>query len=393
MRCLFLLTITTTAAMVSMAQLETKRSIKDCPPFGCVLSAQDVHYNTDDIKSALKELRQTNRIDKSIDNLLSDCSSDTAATLTLKGYKGGPLSQQINQDRAFVVERFHDEGILVGAFDGHAPRGELVSDFVQTQLPILLSEKLSLIRKGDDAVQATVQCLIDTFIELDEKAPAEESGGCTATVVLTLHNKVYLANAGDSQSFLVAYRPSTSEAQVIAITREDKPDLPDERERVEAAGGTVYISEWEDESSRVVAYNSKGVASGLAMSRSIGDWDFGKVGVVPDPIVQVFDLDELVEHVLGDSQVDDVIISAVSATDGMMDYLSPVVIAQVLAPSLGHDDDGLHLLSTSEHLIFAAANEWELAAGDEQGETYRDDISIAVGTIRLPPERTELKPQ
>ena len=42
---------------------------------------------------------------------------------------------------------------------------------------------------------------------------------------------------------LIAFRtePSTQQAHVVYISREDKPSLPDERARVEAAGGQVYI--------------------------------------------------------------------------------------------------------------------------------------------------------
>lgn len=314
--------------------------------------------------------------------------------------------------------------ILVGAFDGHAPFGELVSEHTATTLPRLLAQKLfaKAVSSANDPttskqlsterqVEITKSALIETFIELDQTAPAEKSGGCTASVILQQGPQVYIANAGDSRSFVVAYRPSTNNVTVVYISREDKPNLPDERARVEAAGGQVYIPA--RGTSRVVYHDTtSGAPTGLAMSRSIGDWEAGKMGVIPNPIVDVLDTQALVAQILvedaGDLadadayQVDavgdmvgqstdyegraddDVYLFAVSATDGMMDYLAAPEISQVLAHAL-FDEAGAHPATAAEHLIFAAANAWQQA---KQGR-YRDDIAIAVAAIRRPPSQQD----
>jgi len=296
----------------------------DCPFYGCPLLPQDVHYNTDRVKEALQVLREVPREGSDAEpsaraatELLESSGNPHAVTLTLIGYKGGSLQEQVNQDRAIVVNPFRivseeesstsssdsssnsnsedddcdysdDDNILVGVFDGHAPRGEIVSEFTKTELPQMLSNKLAkLLPRGNDSdsmdeskIDAeTKRILIETFVELDKNAPAEESGGCTATLILKRNSKIYVANAGDSRSFLVAYRPSTKVAHVLYISREDKPNLPDEQARVEAAGGQVYIPA--RGTSRVVYHDPRtGAPSGLAMSRSIGDWAAGKLGVV-----------------------------------------------------------------------------------------------------------------
>jgi hypothetical protein len=146
-----------------------------------------------------------------------------------------------------------------------------------------------------------------------------------------------------------------------------------------------------------------GYQSGLAMSRSIGDWEAGKVGVIPDPIVDVIEIPNLVaaegnmwcvavdengdmnmEYCVGD-QVDDVYVFAVSATDGMFDFVDPSTVAETLALSL-FDEDGPHPLTACEMLISIAASGWQRA---KQGR-YRDDIAIAVSTIRIPPSRVNI---
>lgn len=407
--------------------------------------------------------------------LVSAANADHA-TFTLIGYKGGELREQINQDRAIIVapytihktldaasqyqavpeaeennngaaaddeesdnntnnnnttallESFHSmDRILLGVFDGHAPLGEKVSEFTATVLPDLLANKLSNKAKlaaknttasatlsGTEIMRLTKDALTETFVELDQTVPADPSGGCTASVILAQGPHIFVANAGDSRSFIVSYRPSTNNVTVVYISREDKPSLPDEKARIEASGGQVYIPA--RGTSRVVYHDSQtGAPTGLAMSRSIGDWEAGKMGVIPDPIVDVIDIQTLIASILyedeGDEtdeyayQVDpvgeivnvsdysskrghysvggdndDIYLFAVSATDGMMDYLQATQIARIMAHSL-FDDAGAHPVTAVEHLIFAAANAWQDA---KQGR-YRDDIAIAVSALRRPP--------
>lgn len=171
--------------------------------------------------------------------------------------------------------------------------------------------------------------------------------------------------------------------------------------------------------SRVVYQDpASGAPTGLAMSRSIGDWEAGKRGVIPDPIVDVLDLNHLVIAALTGThekeqcfvvdeqgeideaactsaelealmaEKDDVHVFAVSASDGLMDFLEASEIAKILAPSL-FLETGSHPVTACELLIFAAANAWQDA---KQGR-YRDDIAIAVSTLRRPPTSGEPVPQ
>jgi len=135
------------------------------------------------------------------------------------------------------------------------------------------------------------------------------------------------------------------------------------------------------------------------------------MGVIPNPIVDVLDTNAVVAQILADdaeadeadtdayqvdpsgsiiglSSEDDVYLFAVSATDGMMDYLAAPEISRVLAHAL-FDEAGAHPVTAAEHLIFAAANAWQQA---KQGR-YRDDIAIAVAAIRRPPGANKGVPQ
>ena len=295
------------------------RSIHNgCPLYGCPFLPLDIHYD-EVVKKSLESMRAVSSSSSSSsdedgktvkekdgrDFLLKSSGSEREATLTLIGYKGGRLEDQVNQDRAFVLSPYLFWNIggggngggdssatamktkpevarLLGVFDGHARFGEKVSEYVVRILPPLLGNKLvnydaalnedkSSETNNDETETTTttitrdrdiVQILHDTFLELDATSPADPSGGCTASVVLQLDSKVYIANAGDSRSFVAVHivPPVSSDSgsassssstgdndngeattAILFATREDKPHLSGEQKRVEKMGGSVYL--------------------------------------------------------------------------------------------------------------------------------------------------------
>jgi len=452
-----------------------EQNLTSCPTYGCPLFCRDTYFD-DEARAALKIIRSlhnsktkpesnlskedkageekkqegeensSKHIQQQEDNDLSDAldkmkntGGKDEATLTLIGYKGGRLQDQINQDRAFVVSPFNftaservgspviasDESMpsfnqnkfpfprrMLGVFDGHAEFGELVSEYAVQNLPKLLSSKLDIIFSSEqeisssssstDQYNAVKDALIESFVEIDRTAPADKSGGCTASVVLQVGTKIFLANTGDSRSFIVTYRHSDSSIRIVHATKDHKPHVPEEKSRVEDYGGKVYVPSPQKlasgVSSRVLFIDKKtGNTHGLAMSRSIGDWDAGKLGVIPDPAVDVLDILEILKHdeddntcnaeedkseIIGEKKEShlssDVEIFAVSATDGMIDYVEMQDIAEVIAASL-YVEDGIHVLSACENLIHKAASGWWKS---KEGR-YRDDIAIAVSKLKL----------
>jgi serine/threonine protein phosphatase PrpC len=431
-----------------------------CPIYGCPFLPLDVHYE-EEAKEALEKMKKEALAEES---LLKTSGCENAATLTLIGYKGGRMVDQINQDRALVLSPYmywnikssgtdQDESTkpvarLLGAFDGHAKFGEKVSEYVAKILPALLASKLvefdASVKEGDEH-RKMAQLLRETFLELDATSPADPSGGCTASVVLQLDSKIYVANAGDSRSFVAVHiiRPDGGEAttSIIHGTREDKPHLDIERERVEHMGGTVYLpngfaitgqgttrvlykdpitgSELSCLCSLQLVSKYSSIrqcvgTSGLAMSRSIGDWDAGEVGVVPDPLVAILDINDIKQQVLEklngscnneskEVEIDasgetkdsdskcvqysdkDIKVFAISATDGLLDYVPEDIIAKYVAKGL-YDRNEMateegtrtpHPLTACENLIYTAANGWQ----NDKGGRYRDDIAIAVADL------------
>ena len=186
---------------------------------------------------------------------------------------------------------------------------------------------------------------------------------------------------------MAAFDPKTNSSDIVYITREDKPELPEERKRVEKMGGTVYIPppEKPHASSRVIYVDYKtGYRNGLAMSRSIGDRAFGKRGVIPDPLIHIIDLEnakinaskgECIIDESGDEKCfmdDGLKFYVVSGTDGLFDELKLDEITDTIGPNLFHGS-GENLMRFVSDLVVIAAQRW--------GHRYRDDIAITVARL------------
>jgi serine/threonine protein phosphatase PrpC len=374
---------------------------------------------------------------------LASAGDQDRLTLTMTGYKGGGRGQdQINQDRSFIMAPFlvpkddaddddndDDDSLLMAVFDGHGSLGHDVAEFCTNQLPPRLLAALEAIVdvKNSSSINTTAvaDALRAVVEEVDRDIPREmgREGGATATIVLRLRDHLYFANAGDSQSMLASYLYHHHDANdhhdqtrgVVRLwyaTRLDKPDHPDERQRILEAGGRVSEAT-EDDDARVRFVHSNGQDYGLAMSRSLGD--FGAIGVISTPIVHVISIPELLQRIVVDKKEGEeeeictveiqadgstentcsdgkrsnvesrhVQLFVVSASDGLIDYVEPEELVAELGWAFygGVDSDSsssssTHPLTAAEKLIHTSAKRWHK---DTNGR-YRDDIVIAAAKI------------
>lgn len=423
--------------------ISIRNASSECPSYGCPLTAIDIAVEGPE-NDALHVLRrgtsfsddestQTQQQQRAL-SILQTAGDNSSLTLTLRGYKGGNADRQINQDRAMLVRPFRifaeeettekQHGLfsqLLGVFDGHGMGGEKTSQHALEQVPKLLAKKLAALAGDDltklpDQQDAIKAALTEVYLEVDQTDPTKGNAGCTATVVLQLGPKLYIANAGDSLSFVGVYfgrmnsvddgdakqPPKQDKVEIVYKTREDKPDLPDERARIVASGGFVNIpSDSEVDVPRAYHVDQDGrMLWGLAMSRSLGDWNVQ--GVIAEPIVDVLDVRDIIQAALAtheetcrasiDTNREDendeekycealdpinVHIFCVSATDGMMDELPPDFIGSVLAPAFFNPNRRVHPLTAAEYLILESAKGWSRL----YDSGYRDDIAIAAAII------------
>ena len=93
------------------------------------------------------------------------------------------------------------------------------------------------------------------------------------------------SRCGTSGSRAVVVQRAGAGFEAAPLSRDHNPDLPDERRRVEAAGGFVSDPPAPGLSARVWL-DAKRTRVGLAMSRSLGDGAAKRVGVVSDAEVR-----------------------------------------------------------------------------------------------------------
>lgn len=191
------------------------------------------------------------------------------------------------QDTMLVRGCFAGDHVdMFAVFDGHGSKRS--SEHAGEHYPAVLERALAA--AGDDVPAA----LTASFLEVNEQMADHVHHGTTALVALVCGSTLYVANVGDSRAVLVG--PGCAER----LSVDHKADVPEERQRVEAAGGMVR-------NGRV-----QGV---LQVSRAFGD---GAVQpyVIAEPHVARVELGEQHEVL-------------VLACDGVYDVFSDEVVAQI----------------------------------------------------------------
>lgn len=197
-------------------------------------------------------------------------------------------------------------------FDGHG--GARASRFAAENLHLNLAKKFPT-GDAENLDKLLKKCLLDTFKQTDEdflkKASSQKPAwkdGSTATCVLVVDDTVYAANLGDSRAVLCRTEDAAADGRrktlTLALSKEHNPTIYEERMRIQRAGGTVRDG-------RVLGV--------LEVSRSIGDGQYKRCGVISTPDVRrcqltandrflllacdglfkVFSADEAVKFVLG----------------------------------------------------------------------------------------------
>jgi serine/threonine protein phosphatase PrpC len=335
-----------------------------CPSYGCPVYPLEV--KDDMVVKTLKDLSR-GRVTS-----VPPFARPLGTTVTYQGE-----SHPVNQDRAFIIRPFRtkqseqygeEESFLLAILDGHGVEGHIVAEYVSLELPRLLAAKLDnrLCCESDEWIQKQLNA---TFVEVNAEAPPNAlRGGCTASLTLRIGSKLYFANAGDSRTILVSINPKDpTDANILYETRRDKAHLPDERARIEKLGGKIHIPPQNPALSRVIVYSAAAIPPetiGLAMSRSIGDWEWKAIGVTAEPIVNVVDLSP---YYNGTQVWQDTFVLA--ASDGLWDLRKKEFFAKHFAQSLPSN-----LLQTCVDAINLVSPK----------KGYRDDITVIIAptTIR-----------
>jgi serine/threonine protein phosphatase PrpC len=371
-------------------------------------------------------------------------------------HKSNRSKPQVNQDRAVLLPSYvysmytrsrndtidavidSRDDFFLGIFDGHGTNGHRVAQFAAEEIPSRLASKMmsSTTNKYDDDKEGSIseELITEVYKEVDKVITIKDAGS-TASIIVRIGQQLYMANTGDSTSYICIYEPPPSynkditQANKLYITKkrdglpdryghelqqlhlqgtvtiynqntQHKPHLSSEQSRIENAGGQIII----DSRLKMKKNNNNNwsrIAVGsneLAMSRSIGDVEFASVGVIPDPDITVINLQEFwSEHDIVDdndgSSTPGKKVFVVLGSDGLFDSRKVEYVAQHVAYGLfewgqgwGQRNDDLtntdiqrkfsaHLLDVGRKLVDMAS--------PVKSSSYRDDISFIAKRIEL----------
>ncbi|XP_059288789.1 protein phosphatase 2C 51-like isoform X2 [Lycium ferocissimum] len=236
--------------------------------------------------------------------------------------------RRVMEDAITVALRVaNNEFVFFAAYDGHG--GSRVSHACRDRLHYFLEEELLQNKRkaknnnnsnnNSNSSSSSVdweKVMVKCFLKMDDDVMRDGNGvggyevggleeaevGSTAVVVMVGKEDVVVANCGDCRVVLC------NSGVAIPLSNDHKPDRPDEKKRVEDAGG------------KILNWNGSRVQGVLATSRSIGD-HYLKPYVIPEPEVTVYKRNEWDEFL-------------VIATDGLWDVVSNKVACEVVKKCL-----------------------------------------------------------
>jgi len=249
---------------------------------------------------------------------------------------------------------------LLCVFDGHGPQGEKIADLCVETLPKLLEKDRHFLRS--DPAERLRQCLLemdDIIFSTPHLTGHSNFSGTTATVVYARGDELWAAHCGDSRC--VVGKREGDQIRVDFETEDHKCSIPAEGQRILSCGGEIRHGRSPAEPTRVVVHGAKGTR-GLAMSRSLGDGIFKKVGVSAEPTVGHIHCSP-VQNGQGDGHC-----VLVIASDGIWEFIESQEACNI---AMAHIEDGA--LFATVDLVATAQSRWQKEEG-----SYRDDITAIV---------------
>jgi len=281
----------------------------------------------------------------------------SAAVVSRGGRERGSWKKE-NQDTYILGHPCggeRDGGCLLAVFDGHGPNGRLVSTSVRQSLCKKLAAD-SVFYAGP--AEAFHRHFVDTHEEvtgrLDSKA---RMSGSTGVVLAVDGDYVHAAWVGDSRAIIGRLHASERGVlEALEVTRDHKPEVPEEHARVVACNGRVdrLVTKEGEQVGPYRVFLKYSWSPGLSTSRAFGDTLGHEVGISAEPDKFSHELDPRDRF-------------AVVASDGVWEFLSNERVLEIVK-GCGGDAH-----AAAEAVVGAARAEW---AAHESSTT--DDITAVV---------------
>lgn len=250
-----------------------------------------------------------------------------------------------NQDNFFV--KHIGPVTMFGVLDGHGPFGHLVSFRLAQSLPYFIAKSEHF---GKDWALCLKQGFLDAEDDLEEFCRLQdiniEASGAAGSVLLQEEQTVHIAFIGDARIMLGSW--NRRDSRMIHCTRDHKPNLPEEKTRLEAAGSEVR--ELDPGNHRIYLPGSN--FPGLTMSRAFGDTACG--GVLREP--------EYIKFLMQPTDQ----WYAIVASDGIWEFLEGEEVCNMSSKKLRLKGTR----ETVQFLVSASRKRWAHVCND-----YCDDIT------------------
>jgi serine/threonine protein phosphatase PrpC len=259
---------------------------------------------------------------------------------------------------------------IFGVLDGHGPSGHYISKFAAQfiQNYIVNNPEIKNLTKLESIYlklkENNYQIIKQSFTLIDRQLESQSfeslGSGTTCILVVQIGRNVICANVGDSRAVAVFDEDTDnnlSQLNVTPLSIDYKLEIPEERNRIIMAGGAVEQ-----------AKNSLGIRMGplriftpgkdypgLAMSRSIGDLEGKKYGIIAEPGIIEFNVNESTKYI-------------VLCSDGVWEFLSNEQVKEIgRGFYLNNNPNGY-----VEELLKLSVKEWE------DNDNTIDDITAIV---------------
>ena len=195
-----------------------------------------------------------------------------------------------------------------GVFDGHGLQGHFVSQAIKQ-----FFTNCSYFDFKTQPMILSVFSSLSSNINSSKYFDTMDSG---STVILVHINskKIISINCGDSRAILIT-KKNKRYNNVIELSRDHKPDLPEEKIRIERSGGRI------DKIFGMGPYRvwfKNEDYPGLAMSRSIGDRLAHKIGVSDIPEIKEFSIEDTTP------------LAIVLASDGVWEFMKNEEVSDIV---------------------------------------------------------------
>eukprot|EP00456_Euglypha_rotunda_P031252 TRINITY_DN24342_c0_g1_i3.p1 TRINITY_DN24342_c0_g1~~TRINITY_DN24342_c0_g1_i3.p1 ORF type:complete len:248 (-),score=48.79 TRINITY_DN24342_c0_g1_i3:117-860(-) len=242
----------------------------------------------------------------------------------------------------------------MAVMDGHGEFGHDVAEFVKENLPKHLAKCKNLKSETELCMRQAVQAIA---AELKSGSSIDFTfSGTTLVFGIKNGNRLYVGNLGDSRCVLCRKGKKDGEFETIPLSTDNKPEQPEEKERILSKGGVVHPlpggAEGEDCGPNRVWLADADIP-GLAMSRSLGDEVAQTVGVISDPVI--------VQHDLTDGD-----LFAIWASDGVWEFISSKEAVEIVYKN------GSDLDKAATALIAESDRRWQ------EEEDVVDDITCVI---------------